>query len=97
MVVDCTLGRGGHAALLLPRLAPGGTLLGLDTDPANAAYARQRLGPIAARHGVRLIVEHANFAALPAVLADHDLPPGRRAAGGPGLCEQPDGRTRRGG
>ena len=75
VVVDATLGRGGHAALILPRLAPGGTLLGLDTDPANAAYARQRLGPLAADYGVTLIVEHANFAALPAVLRDHGLPP----------------------
>ena len=75
VVVDCTLGRGGHATLILPRLAPGGTLLGLDTDPANAHHARQRLTPLAAEHGVRLIVEHANFANLPGVLRGHGLPP----------------------
>ena len=73
--VDATLGRGGHAALILPRLAPGGTLLGLDTDPVNAAAAHRHLEPRAAAHGVRLLVEQANFAALPAVLRGHGLPP----------------------
>ena len=62
-VADLTLGRGGHAALLIPRLA-GGRYVGLDTDPENAAYARERLAPLAAQHGVRLDVVHANFAAV---------------------------------
>jgi len=62
--VDCTLGRGGHAAAILPRLGPGGTYVGLDLDPANIAHARERLGPIAARAGVELVVWQGNFAAL---------------------------------
>jgi len=33
IVLDATIGRGGHAALILPRLAPGGRLIGLDLDP----------------------------------------------------------------
>jgi 16S rRNA (cytosine1402-N4)-methyltransferase len=33
IAVDCTLGYGGHASELLPRLLPGGRLLGLDADP----------------------------------------------------------------
>ncbi|MGH2626306.1 MAG: 16S rRNA (cytosine(1402)-N(4))-methyltransferase, partial [Anaerolineales bacterium] len=32
-LVDGTLGGGGHARLLLERIAPGGILLGLDRDP----------------------------------------------------------------
>ena len=62
-VLDVTLGRGGHAAALLPRIA-GGRLIGLDTDPTNAAFARQRLAPLAAEHGVALDVVHANFAGV---------------------------------
>ena len=43
VVLDCTVGRGGHAALILPHLAPGGRYIGLDLDPANIAFVRQRL------------------------------------------------------
>ncbi|MEM9883220.1 MAG: 16S rRNA (cytosine(1402)-N(4))-methyltransferase RsmH [Planctomycetota bacterium] len=61
--VDATLGRGGHAAKLIPRLA-GGTYLGLDADPANAEFSRQRLAPIANAYGVTLRVVNANFASI---------------------------------
>ena len=54
-VVDCTLGRGGHAAALADRLLPGGTLVGLDYDPRNLEFAAARL----AGKPVRLF--HANF------------------------------------
>lgn len=60
VVVDGTLGRGGHAAAMLPLMA-GGTYLGLDVDGGNARFAKQRLGPIAAEHGVRLVVATTNF------------------------------------
>ncbi|MEX2212858.1 MAG: 16S rRNA (cytosine(1402)-N(4))-methyltransferase RsmH [Phycisphaeraceae bacterium] len=43
VMLDCTVGRGGHAAAIIPKLIPGGTFIGLDTDPANAAYAKERL------------------------------------------------------
>lgn len=66
--VDGTLGRGGHAAAIIPRLGPGGTYLGLDMDPGNADYARQRLAPIAAEAGVTLNIHHRNFVALRSLL-----------------------------
>ena len=66
VVVDCTLGRGGHARLLAERLDPGGTLVGLDVDPDNLDYARGRLAGVAC--GLRLV--HANYVDLPDVLAD---------------------------
>ncbi|MEE9403612.1 MAG: 16S rRNA (cytosine(1402)-N(4))-methyltransferase RsmH [Algisphaera sp.] len=71
-LMDVTLGRGGHAAAILPRIA-GGRLIGLDTDPANADFARSRLEPIAAEHGVALDVIHINFAGVARVLQDLSL------------------------
>jgi 16S rRNA (cytosine1402-N4)-methyltransferase len=61
VVLDCTAGRGGHGALLIPRLGPGGRYIGLDVDPGNVAYSLERLGPIAKEAGVELEIEHANF------------------------------------
>jgi 16S rRNA (cytosine1402-N4)-methyltransferase len=35
VVVDCTVGGGGHARLIAERIGPGGTLIGIDRDPAS--------------------------------------------------------------
>src|SRR6476646_1243162 len=60
-VVDCTLGRAGHAGEVARVLGPGGLLIGLDVDPRNLEFARARLAGAPCR--VRLF--HANFAELP--------------------------------
>lgn len=73
-VLDGTVGRGGHASLIIPRLGPGGRYVGLDLDPGNAEYARRRLEPIAAEAGVRLDVRHAGFQDAGAVLRELGLP-----------------------
>ena len=40
VVVDCTLGAGGHARLIAERIGPAGTLIGIDRDPlAEEAFA----------------------------------------------------------
>lgn len=57
--VDCTVGLGGHAAELVRR---GVKVIGLDLDPANLERVRERLG-------TSITLVHANFAALPSVLA----------------------------
>ncbi len=79
--LDATLGRGGHAALILPRLGPGGTCIGLDTDAGNAAFARQRLEPIAQQHDIRLIVKHANFVQAFQAIEDLEIPGAGAGAG----------------
>src|SRR5437764_15250076 len=43
VAADCTLGYGGHARELLPRLLPGGRLLGLDADPFELPKTEARL------------------------------------------------------
>ena len=41
--VDCTTGRAGHAAKIAEQLGPRGLLIGLDADPRNLEFARERL------------------------------------------------------
>jgi 16S rRNA (cytosine1402-N4)-methyltransferase len=65
-VVDCTLGRAGHASAVARLLGPEGLLVGLDVDPRNLEFARERLRAAPCR--VRLF--HANFAELREVLAE---------------------------
>ena len=70
LLVDATVGLGGHAAALL-EAAPGLHLVGLDRDPEAIERARQRLQPFSDR--VRLI--EGPFAELPAVLGRLGSPP----------------------
>jgi 16S rRNA (cytosine1402-N4)-methyltransferase len=65
VLVDCTVGLGGHAAVLLAAITPGGRLIGLDLDPQNIETARATLQAI----GGDFQLFHSNFAALPAILA----------------------------
>jgi 16S rRNA (cytosine1402-N4)-methyltransferase len=43
-VVDCTVGSGGHAQAICERIAPGGELIGIDTDADAIRRARETLG-----------------------------------------------------
>jgi 16S rRNA (cytosine1402-N4)-methyltransferase len=71
LLIDCTLGGGGHSALLL-QAHPGLRLEGLDQDPSARAAAAERLVPF----GDRATIVATNFAAYTpsepalAVLAD---------------------------
>jgi 16S rRNA (cytosine1402-N4)-methyltransferase len=62
MIVDCTVGLGGHAKALLE--AGDSRILGLDRDADALAAARQALAPYADR--VELV--HADYRTLPDVL-----------------------------
>jgi 16S rRNA (cytosine1402-N4)-methyltransferase len=66
VVLDGTVGLGGHAAAILPRLEPGGRYVGLDVDDEVLRVARERL----TRFGPAATLVHANYAEFPAVLAD---------------------------
>ncbi|MGB2985106.1 MAG: 16S rRNA (cytosine(1402)-N(4))-methyltransferase RsmH [Phycisphaerae bacterium] len=44
IVVDCTLGYGGHAGEFLRRIGPAGRLIGLDVDALQLERTAQRLG-----------------------------------------------------
>lgn len=68
-VVDCTIGWAGHAAELLRRAGLLGRLIGIDFDADNLPRARQHLESVGFPYGLH----HANFAALPAVLAKEGI------------------------
>ncbi|MSU34992.1 MAG: 16S rRNA (cytosine(1402)-N(4))-methyltransferase RsmH [Pedosphaera sp.] len=73
VVVDCTLGYGGHSAEILPRIQPGGRLIGLDADSIELPKTEARLraggfGPDT------FSVYRSNFAGLPAILVECSLP-----------------------
>ena len=63
-IVDCTLGRAGHASVIATRLGPDGLLIGCDVDPRNLEFAQSRLTNSPCR--IRLF--HANLAELREVL-----------------------------
>jgi 16S rRNA (cytosine1402-N4)-methyltransferase len=64
VVVDCTLGMGGHAEALLQQTSA--RLIGLDRDPEALRRSGARLAPF----GDRVTLVHAVYDALPTVLAD---------------------------
>src|SRR5436190_4448162 len=68
VAVDSTLGYGGHAQEILPRLQPGGRLLGLDADPIELSRTEQRLRALGFGPD-QFTAHHSNFAGLPQILA----------------------------
>src|SRR4051812_19920398 len=68
VAVDCTLGYGGHARVLLAAVQPGGRLLGLDADPIELPKAEARLRGLG-HPPESIVVRRMNFAALPRFLA----------------------------
>lgn len=69
LIVDCTLGLGGHSSLLLDCLSDS-RLIGLDRDVSNIELARRHLEP----YGDRVRLVHADFGDLASVLRDLNEP-----------------------
>jgi 16S rRNA (cytosine1402-N4)-methyltransferase len=69
VVVDATLGLGGHAEALL-EVAPQARLVGIDRDRSALDLSRRRLAPYADR----ITLVHAVYDELPSILADLGLP-----------------------
>lgn len=69
LLVDATVGLGGHAEALLEAV-PDFRLLGVDRDPQAVAMARRRLEPF----GRRVTVVNRSFDRMPEVLVERDLP-----------------------
>lgn len=69
VLVDCTLGLGGHAAALLTA-CPDARLIGLDRDPQALSVARERL----AGFGDRVTFVQAVYHELPEVLGTLGIP-----------------------
>lgn len=66
-VLDCTLGRGGHAANIIPKLGPGSHYVGMDLDPGNLTYAKARMQAVCPA-GVTLHFSNRSFAAAESLL-----------------------------
>jgi len=81
IVVDCTVGYGGHAGEFLLRIGPGGRLIGLDVDDLQLQRTARRLGGVlhnqASRTGVSnppgISVHRCHFAGIGKVLARERL------------------------
>ena len=67
--LDATLGFGGHAEEILPRLLPGGRLFGIDVDPLELPRTEARLRALGFGPEV-LSVKRMNFAGLPNLLPE---------------------------
>jgi len=74
--VDCTAGRGGHAAEIAPRLSPGGRVVLNDLDAANLVYARERITRAteqAQPPAPVVTVVRGNYASLPRTLVEAQI------------------------
>ncbi|MBA2622872.1 MAG: 16S rRNA (cytosine(1402)-N(4))-methyltransferase RsmH, partial [Chthoniobacterales bacterium] len=68
LAVDCTLGYGGHAEMLLAKLQPGGHLLGLDVDSVELSKTKTRLRALGFAPET-FSAQRSNFAGLPRALS----------------------------
>ncbi len=66
VVLDCTLGAGGHAAAILPKILPEGRLVGIDRDAGELERTQARL----AAYADSLTVHATSFAWVESVASE---------------------------
>jgi 16S rRNA (cytosine1402-N4)-methyltransferase len=66
VMLDGTVGGGGHAVAILEKTAPDGILIGIDADADALAVAEKRLS----RFGKRAILVKGNFAEMETILTE---------------------------
>ena len=69
IIVDATMGTGGHSLEILKRITPGGKLIGIDRDQDSLDICRQRLSEF--KDACEFV--HANFADLEQVLEQQGI------------------------
>ena len=72
IVVDGTVGAGGHSELILQKINTEGTLIGLDRDAMMLGFATQKLKPESLSAG-RCYLRQSSYAELPAVLEELEI------------------------
>lgn len=73
VVVDGTVGAGGHSQHILKQIGTTGTLIGLDRDEMMLGFAREKLGAETLPDG-QCFLRQASYAELPAVLEELQIP-----------------------
>jgi 16S rRNA (cytosine1402-N4)-methyltransferase len=97
VVVDATVGAGGHARLLLERLGPTGRLIGLDQDPQMLARAARTLAGLPVVlvqrnfEDLRSVLDELGIASVDAILADLGFSSDQLAEPSRGLSFQVEG------
>jgi 16S rRNA (cytosine1402-N4)-methyltransferase len=69
IVVDCTVGYGGHASEFIKSIGPAGKLIALDVDSVNLERTRLRLG----KENTSVSFHRSNFAGIAKVLKKENL------------------------
>ena len=69
VVIDCTVGHGGHALEFIKRIGPNGKLIGLDVDSTELERTRQRLSEVS----TPVSFYYSNFAGISNVLGKEKL------------------------
>lgn len=69
IIVDATIGTGGHSEAILKRILPGGRIIGIDRDAESLAVARQRLSGFSNFYKFM----HGNFVDIETILSNLNI------------------------
>ena len=64
VIIDCTVGGGGHASKIMSKIKPNGLLIGIDKDMEILQTAKQHLSEI----GTSFKLYHADYSEIDEVL-----------------------------